>query len=195
MLQGKGDAHDGEQEDNAAYHVQKGNLPPAQQDPEKVHHHGHATGLIGAVHQLVPERPQGIGPQLEQLKPKRNADERKAHHQTHHIVDEGDEDAAQQQPENITDKVHLLILLEIVLGPEHILGFLILMGEEILPPRTEIDVPSPEPSHGRFGVPVITCAKLTSLARVLFLCHNQSNLNINFQIYEKNNSRFNRIIR
>ena len=78
MLQGTGTAHDGEQEDASAHHVQKGNLPPAQQDPEKVHHHGHAAGLVGAVHQFVPERPQGIRPQFEQLDSERNADNGKS---------------------------------------------------------------------------------------------------------------------
>ena len=42
------------------------------------------------------------------------------------------------------------------------------MGEILLPARAEIDMPAPETSYQRLGIPIIMRAELTVLARILF---------------------------
>lgn len=65
----------------------------------------------------------------------------------------------------------LLILFEIVLFAECGFGLFVLMGEEGLEARAEIDVPAPEAAEGRLGVLVVVCAELAVLAGVGLLCH------------------------
>ena len=86
--------------------MKQGNLPPAKQYPDEIHHNGYTARLIGTVHQLMAERPEGEGTELEELYAKRNADDGDAHQQPYDIVDNGDDDTAKNQPEYIADRVH-----------------------------------------------------------------------------------------
>ena len=45
------------------------------------------------------------------------------------------------------------------------------MGEESFEARTEVNVPAPEATQGRFGVLVVGCAELAVLAGVSGDCH------------------------
>ena len=81
--------------------MQEGNLPPAREDPEEVHHDGQAARLVGLVHHLVSERPQRIRSQLKQLNTKGNADDGDAHDEPHHIINEGNDDTSQEEPEDV----------------------------------------------------------------------------------------------
>ena len=65
----------------------------------------------------------------------------------------------------------LLILFEIVLFAECGFGLFVLMGEEGLEARAEIDVPAPDPAEGRFGVLVVVRSEFAVLARIG--CHKQ----------------------
>jgi len=60
-----------------------------------------------------------------------------------------------------------LILREFVLISERRLGLLILMGEIVLPPGAEVDVPSPEPADKRLGILVILRPQRAVFAGVL----------------------------
>ena len=62
----------------------------------------------------------------------------------------------------------LPILLKAVALPQPRLDLRVLVGEILLPPRAEIDVPPPEPPDQRLGVPVIMRPQLAGLARVGF---------------------------
>ena len=64
-----------------------------------------------------------------------------------------------------------LILCEIVLSPQFGLGGLVMMREVGLPARAEIDMTTPDAAQGRFGVPIVVCAKLAGLARIFLLFH------------------------
>ena len=107
VLKAEGDAHDGDAEQQPEHQVKHGNLPPAQQDPDDVHDNRQAVGLIGAVHQFMAERPEGVSPQFEQLHAKRNTDDGDAHHQTDDEVDDGNQDAAKDEPENVAECFHI----------------------------------------------------------------------------------------
>ena len=106
VLQAPGDAHDRDAEQQAETQVDQGDLPPAQQDPEEVHHRGQAAGLPGAVHQLVAEGPEGVAAEFEELDAEGDADDGDAHHQPHEEIDQRDEQAAEHEPDQITEKFH-----------------------------------------------------------------------------------------
>jgi hypothetical protein len=61
----------------------------------------------------------------------------------------------------------LLVLPEVVLFPDSGLGLFILMVEVSLEARAEVDMPAPEPTEERLGIPVIVSAKLTGFAGVV----------------------------
>lgn len=108
MLNAKGYAYDGDTAQQAEHQVNHGNLPPAQQDPDEVHHNGQDARLIGTVHQLMAEGPEGVNPKLEQLHAKGNADDSNAHHKADDEVDDRNEDAAKNEPEYVTDGFHIM---------------------------------------------------------------------------------------
>ena len=54
----------------------------------------------------MPERPQGVAPEFEQLDAERNADDGDAHQQSHGKIDEGDDEAAEDEPEDVSEKIH-----------------------------------------------------------------------------------------
>ena len=66
----------------------------------------------------------------------------------------------------------LLILLEVVLFPQRSFCFFFLMDEEALEARAKVNVPAPETTSQRRGIPVVMCAKLAVFTGVLLLCHN-----------------------
>ena len=105
----EGKAHDCEAEDEPAHQVDDGDLPPAEEDPDEVHDDGYTAGFAGAVHQFGAEGPEGVGSQLEQLQAEGDADDGDAHQQAHDVVDDGYQDAAQDEPEEVADGVHLTI--------------------------------------------------------------------------------------
>ena len=49
MLDAPGNAHERHAEDESAHQVDQGDFPPSQQDPDQIHHDGHATGLVRSV--------------------------------------------------------------------------------------------------------------------------------------------------
>lgn len=106
MLHAPRDAHDGDAEQQAEYAVDNGNLPPAEQDPEQVHHRGEATGLARPEDHRMAERPESKRPQLEELQPERNPDDGHAHHQAHDEIQDRNDEAAEEQPEDIAEKSH-----------------------------------------------------------------------------------------
>ena len=103
MLKAEGDANDGDAEDDAENQVQDRHLPPSAKNPDEIHHDGKASRFIRPGYQLVPERPQRVRAQLEQLHAERNADDGDAQQQPHNVVDQGDDDAAQDKPEDVSD--------------------------------------------------------------------------------------------
>ena len=107
MPDAEGDSNDRYAEKKAEGQVKNSNLPPSKQNPNKVHEHRQASGLIGPVNQLVTKRPQRISAQFEELETKGNADERNTHHQAHYVIEQGDDNAAEEEPEYITDRVHV----------------------------------------------------------------------------------------
>ena len=106
VLHAPGDAHDGDAEQQAEDQVEDGDLPPAEQDPDEVHHHRHAARLVGTVHQLMAERPEGVGPQFEKLDAKGDADDGDAQHEPHDVVNQGDDESAQDEPEDVAEELH-----------------------------------------------------------------------------------------
>lgn len=106
MLQSPGNSHDGHAEKKAEEEVNEGDLPPAAENPDEIHHHRHAARLFGTIHQLMAKGPQCISAQLEQLHAKGYADERDAHQQSNNIVDNGNDNTAKQKPEYIAKKLH-----------------------------------------------------------------------------------------
>ena len=106
VLEAPGDAYDGDAEEEAEEQVEEGDLPPACQDPDQVHRHGNAAGFIGPVNEFVPERPEGVPPQFEELDAERDADKGDAHHESDQKVEQGDEQAAEQQPQKISKGSH-----------------------------------------------------------------------------------------
>ena len=103
VLEAEGNAHDSDAEDDAEEQVQERHLPPSAENPDEIHHNGKASRLIWPVHQFVTERPQRVRAQLEQLHTERNAHDGDAQQQSHDIVDEGDDYAAQDKPEDVSD--------------------------------------------------------------------------------------------
>ena len=77
------------------------------------HDDGQAPGLAGFVHQFVPERPQCVTAQLEQLDAERDSDNGDAHQQPHDEIDDGHEDAPEDEPEDISDGVHDRLMVSI----------------------------------------------------------------------------------
>lgn len=106
MLEPEGDSHDGDTEKKAAHQVDDGNLPPSQQDPDEVHNNGQASRFLRTVYQFMAERPEGIGAQFEELHTEGDPDDGDAHQKPHEIIDEGDEDSAEDEPEDVSDKIH-----------------------------------------------------------------------------------------
>ena len=107
MLNAEGYAHDGDTAQQTEHQVNHSNLPPAQQDPDEVHYNGQDARLIGTVHQLMAEWPEGVSPKLELLHAKGNADDGNAHHKTDDEVDDRNEDAAKDEPEYVADGFHI----------------------------------------------------------------------------------------
>ena len=108
VLEAEGDAHDGDAEKEAEGKVEEGYLPPAEEDPDEVHHGRYTAGLVGAIDKFMAERPEGIGSQHEELDAEGYADDGDAHQKAHDEVDEGDNDSTQNQPEDITEKFHMM---------------------------------------------------------------------------------------
>ena len=107
VLGAPGDADDRDAEDQAEDGVENGDFPPAEEDPEEVHHDGEATGFVGFVDQFVAEGPECVAAELEELDAERDADNRDAHHQTHEKIHDGDQQAAQDEPENVAERFHI----------------------------------------------------------------------------------------
>ena len=103
VLQTPGNSHDGDAEDQAEDQMDECDLPPAQEDPDKIHHNGKTARLAGTVDQFMAEGPQGIGAQLEQLHAERDADDGNAHQQANKVIDYGDQQSAENKPEKITE--------------------------------------------------------------------------------------------
>lgn len=106
MLQAPGNSYDGDTEEEPAYEVDEGNLPPTEKYPDKVHYHRYAARLVGTVHQLVAKRPEGICTQLKELHSERYADDGYAHQQTDDVVYQGDHDTAQDEPDDVAEEFH-----------------------------------------------------------------------------------------
>ena len=107
MLQAERNADDGHAENESAQQMDGGNLPPARQDPDQVHHSRYTAGFPGPVNQLMAERPECIGTQLEKLRAERDTDDGNAHQQPDNIVDQGDEDSSQKEPADVTEQFHV----------------------------------------------------------------------------------------
>ena len=101
VLHAPGNSYNCDAEDEAADEVDEGNLPPAEEYPDEVHHHRYAARFIGAVHQLVAEGPEGVSAQLEELYAKGYADDCDAHQQTDDVVYQGDDDTAEDEPNDV----------------------------------------------------------------------------------------------
>lgn len=106
MLEPEGDTDDRDAEDETADYMDEGDFPPAEKDPDEVHDGGKAAGLAGAVDQLAPEGPEGVAAQLEELDSERNADDSYAHQQPYNDVDGGDQEAAQDEPGEVSEELH-----------------------------------------------------------------------------------------
>ena len=61
-----------------------------------------------------------------------------------------------------------------VLLPDGGFGLWILVGEEGLEARAEVDVPTPEAAPQGLGILVVVSPELAGLARVFLFCHNVS---------------------
>ena len=61
--------------------------------------------------------------------------------------------------------------MEVVFLPKGGLRLFVLMGEEGLPARAEVDMPAPEAAFEGLGILVVRCAELAVLAGVGLLCH------------------------
>lgn len=66
----------------------------------------------------------------------------------------------------------LFVFLKVILLPDCRLSLLVLMGEVGLEPRTEVDMPAPEPAPERLGTLFIVRPELAGLAGIMLLCHN-----------------------
>ena len=106
VLGAPGDADDRDAEDQAEDGVENGDFPPAEEDPEEVHHDGEATGFVGFVDQFVAEGPECVAAELEELDAEGDADDRDAHHEPHKEIHDGDQDAAEDEPEKVADCFH-----------------------------------------------------------------------------------------
>ena len=107
MLDSPGDSYYGDKAYECAEQVDKGDFPPAQEDPYEVHHYGKAARPSGPVHQFTAERPEGICPQFEQLESERDADDGDAQQQACDVVYHGDYKTAQYEPQYIPKRFHL----------------------------------------------------------------------------------------
>lgn len=109
MLQTPGDADEGDAENQPAPQMEEGDLPPATQDPQKVHHDSQASLLLRTAYQFVPEGPQGISAKLEQLNSEGNADKGKTHQQTGEVIKDGNDNPAQNKPKDVSNSFHSAI--------------------------------------------------------------------------------------
>ena len=91
----------------------RGNFPPSQHQPECVHSNRQASGLFWFVHHFVPEWPQCVLAQFEQLYPEGYANYGDAHHQTHHKVDYRYNEPAQHEPQQIPNSFHITKIAQI----------------------------------------------------------------------------------
>jgi hypothetical protein len=66
----------------------------------------------------------------------------------------------------------LFVFLKVILLTDCRLSLFVLMGEVGLEPRTEVDMPAPEPAPERLGTLFIVRPELAGLAGIMLLCHN-----------------------
>jgi hypothetical protein len=79
--------------------MQQGDFPPPEKYPQKVHHNRHAARFARSVHEGVPERPQGISTEFEQLDAKGYPYDGKAHQQAYKIIDQGYYETSDHEPD------------------------------------------------------------------------------------------------
>ena len=108
MLIAPGDADDGDAAQQTEDHVQDGDLPETEQDPDEVHRRGQAARLGGPEHQLMTEGPERVRAQFEELHAERDADDEHAHQQPYDIVDQRDDQSAEDQPKDISEEFHVV---------------------------------------------------------------------------------------
>ena len=106
MLYAPRNTDDGDAEQQAETDVNEGDLPPSKENPKKIHNNGQAARIVRAADDIVSERPEGVGAEFEELHAERNADDGDAHQQAIEVVQDGCNQAAEQQPKNIAEKFH-----------------------------------------------------------------------------------------
>lgn len=105
MLDTERETDDGDAAENSEREVDKGDFPPAENNPKDIEHDRQATG-IGMVCHFMAERHQAEQSEFEKLHAEWNADDSDAGNQTGHKVQYGSQNTSEEEPENISDYTH-----------------------------------------------------------------------------------------
>ena len=111
MLQAEWDADDGAAEDNAHCQVTQRHLNTTKQNPEDVEQQRQATHRLLTLRHLAAEWPEGEHTQLYNLNSEWNTNDCKAEHQTSDDVAQREEQTTEDDPDNVSDKIHILYSL------------------------------------------------------------------------------------
>lgn len=106
VLHTEGDSDDRAAEDNAQCEVCQRNLDTAEDDPQHIHHYRQAAASILLRQHLASERPQRKCSQTHNLHTERYAYNREAEHQSAEEVAQREEQTAEDNPNDISDKFH-----------------------------------------------------------------------------------------
>ena len=98
VLDSEGNSYDRDAEEKTADEMNCRDFPESAEDPDNVHRHRQAAGLILAELHLAAEGPHNVGAKFEQLHSERNTDNGYAHQQTDQIVEESDLQSSEDQP-------------------------------------------------------------------------------------------------
>ena len=102
MLHAEGDADDGDAEDYPEEYVRQEYPYPADKEPDDIHQKGQTTAALWNIDNLAAERPQCQHAEFQGLQPERDTDYRNEQSHAGNEVLNGDEQSAEDYPDNIS---------------------------------------------------------------------------------------------
>mgnify|MGYP003291658056 FL=1 len=101
MLFAERDSNDRNAKDNAENHMDSGNLPPSENDPQDVECGGEAT-FRGIHDHFLAERPECQKAELEQLDSERDSDDGNTHYQSSEKIHYRGYQPSEEEPDDIS---------------------------------------------------------------------------------------------